>query len=202
MSIGIYKITNTVNGKVYIGQSINIEKRWKRHIYELSKNRHGNLHLQSAWNKYGSSSFVFKVLKICSKEKLNYYETYYWEQYRNNCYNLHKTGEAHNVSEETKKKISESSKRKYELHPELRELHRKLRAGKPVIRKKPRKKITVKELRKIKWKNKKIEKRNKLKEAKRIRKLKEKIRHMKLTKRKILKIRQEIREEFDKKYNR
>lgn len=42
---GIYKITNTINGKVYIGKSENIRHRWKQHICELNKNEHGNAYM-------------------------------------------------------------------------------------------------------------------------------------------------------------
>ena len=38
--IGIYKIENKVNGKIYIGQSVNIENRWKQHMRELNKSSH------------------------------------------------------------------------------------------------------------------------------------------------------------------
>ena len=44
--IGIYKIINTENGKIYIGQSINISHRWNCHKYDLKNKRHKNLHLQ------------------------------------------------------------------------------------------------------------------------------------------------------------
>ena len=44
--IGIYKIENKVNGKVYIGQSIDIEKRWKEHISCLNNRTHHNDYLQ------------------------------------------------------------------------------------------------------------------------------------------------------------
>ena len=60
--IGIYKIENKVNGKVYIGQSIDIEKRWKSHISYLNKGIHRNKHLQSAWDKYGEGNFDKKIL--------------------------------------------------------------------------------------------------------------------------------------------
>ena len=40
MSIGIYKITNILNGKIYIGQSVDIEKRWSTHRAELKNNYH------------------------------------------------------------------------------------------------------------------------------------------------------------------
>ena len=68
--IGIYKIENIVNDKVYIGQSVNIESRWQQHINALENNSHVNKHLQSSWNKYGSESFVFVVLEECEENKL------------------------------------------------------------------------------------------------------------------------------------
>ena len=59
--IGIYCITNTVNGKKYIGQSWDVHARMLRHQSELRDNKHCNKHLQSAWNKYGSGQLVFTV---------------------------------------------------------------------------------------------------------------------------------------------
>jgi group I intron endonuclease len=68
---GIYKITNRVNGKFYIGSSINITNRWKAHIYRLNSGTHVNRHLQSAWNKYGSESFIFeRIERIVDKNLL------------------------------------------------------------------------------------------------------------------------------------
>lgn len=43
--IGIYSITNKINGKVYVGQSVNVYKRWKDHKYELNKNIHHNIYI-------------------------------------------------------------------------------------------------------------------------------------------------------------
>ena len=65
MSIGIYKIECLINHKVYIGQSTNIELRWKHHIYQLKKNNHENKYLQAAWNKYGSSNFTSLAAFTC-----------------------------------------------------------------------------------------------------------------------------------------
>lgn len=77
MSIGIYKITNLLNGKVYIGQSVDIEKRWSTHKAELKNNYHYNFHLQNAWNKYGEESFEFSVVEECDIDKLNQCEIYW-----------------------------------------------------------------------------------------------------------------------------
>lgn len=59
---GIYKITNIVNGKFYIGSSIDIKNRWHGHKYDLRKNIHCNDHLQSAWIKYGEENFKFEIV--------------------------------------------------------------------------------------------------------------------------------------------
>lgn len=61
--IGIYQITGP-NNKIYIGSSNNIKKRWQYHKQDLDKQRHGNAHLQRAYNKYGKDAFSFKVLEI------------------------------------------------------------------------------------------------------------------------------------------
>lgn len=63
--IGIYKIENIINGKIYIGQSINIEQRWGNHRRELNGNKHCNSHLQNSWNKYGEKNFNFVVIDEC-----------------------------------------------------------------------------------------------------------------------------------------
>ena len=68
MSKGIYRIRNKTSGKIYIGSSSNIKKRWKSHIRELNGQLHANPHLQKAWSKYGEKSFVFEVIEILLDE--------------------------------------------------------------------------------------------------------------------------------------
>ena len=75
--IGIYQIE--VNGKKYIGQSIDIEERIKGHKRKLKKNKHENIYLQRAYNKY--KEFKWEVLAECKKESLNNLESYYVEFY-------------------------------------------------------------------------------------------------------------------------
>ena len=48
--IGIYKIYNNLDNKVYIGQTKNLEKRFSQHIDHLRRNKHFNNHLQNAYN--------------------------------------------------------------------------------------------------------------------------------------------------------
>lgn len=70
MTCGIYQIVNTVNGKRYVGSSVDIDKRWREHIRLLKASKHHSRHLQSAWNKYGEDSFEFDVIEECEPHHL------------------------------------------------------------------------------------------------------------------------------------
>jgi len=65
---GVYYIYNVISKKGYIGSSKHIERRFKEHRRELNKGLHVNNLLQNSWNKYGSSSFEFKILAHCPEE--------------------------------------------------------------------------------------------------------------------------------------
>lgn len=86
--IGIYKITNLSNNKIYIGQSINIAARWEEHLY-WSSNSECPIH--RALRKYGVNKFSFEIIEECPKEELDTREIY-WIKYYNslspNGYNL------------------------------------------------------------------------------------------------------------------
>lgn len=71
---GVYSITNTVNGCVYIGSSVDLYTRRCHHLSDLRHQRHSNQHLQRAWNKYGESSFRFDILKLCFRSELKEWE--------------------------------------------------------------------------------------------------------------------------------
>jgi group I intron endonuclease len=66
---GIYKITNSVNGKFYIGSSNDIQHRWNEHKSKLKTNSHVNKKLQNAWNFYGEDKFLFEVVEITNGKK-------------------------------------------------------------------------------------------------------------------------------------
>lgn len=66
MTIGIYTITNSVNGKVYVGSSVRIERRWREHRLALNNGTHVNKYLQNSWEKYGAENFVFAVVETLS----------------------------------------------------------------------------------------------------------------------------------------
>ena len=70
--IGIYKIENKINGKVYIGQSIHIERRWQEHCRPSTSSMIAN-----AIKEYGKENFTFEVLEECSAEELNTKEEEY-----------------------------------------------------------------------------------------------------------------------------
>ena len=65
----IYKLTCLMNNKCYIGETTNFEIRRKRHISLLKNNKHGNIHLQRAWNKYREHNFKFQILGFCSSRE-------------------------------------------------------------------------------------------------------------------------------------
>jgi group I intron endonuclease len=60
---GIYKIVNKINGRYYIGSSINIRKRWNEHKRTLRQNNHDNSFLQKSWNKHGEETFIFEIIE-------------------------------------------------------------------------------------------------------------------------------------------
>lgn len=80
MQCVIYKISNSVNNKVYIGSTINFNKRKNQHVFLLKRNQHHSRKLQNAWNKYGEESFSFDIVKTTeikySKEQLKIEQEY------------------------------------------------------------------------------------------------------------------------------
>ena len=90
--IGIYKITNKINGKAYIGQSHNIEERWKQHklrSFSLGYSEYNSC-LHKAIRKYGLENFSFEVLEECEPEQLNEREIYWIDYYQTFSSNLDK----------------------------------------------------------------------------------------------------------------
>lgn len=82
----IYKITNKVNGKSYIGQTrYTIEFRWKQH-----QHKNDNTYFHNAIHKYGIENFSIEILEKCNIEDLNSREIFYIAKYDTfkNGYNL------------------------------------------------------------------------------------------------------------------
>ena len=110
----IYVRTNLVNGKKYVGQANNFDKREQDWKYD---SRYSGGVIDKARNKYGIENFETKVLRECeTKEELNYWEQYYIKELNTkvpNGYNLTDGGEGAVgiiVSAETRKKSSISHK--------------------------------------------------------------------------------------------
>ena len=107
MSCGIYKITNQINGKCYIGQSVNIEKRWYQHRRRsmMMGITESDSYFHRAIRKYGLENFSFEILEECPKEQLNEKEQFYVAKYHSNQenfgYNLTEGGDS--VGERAKK---------------------------------------------------------------------------------------------------
>lgn len=86
---GIYTITNRVTGKLYIGESLDIYRRWHdEHIPQLRKNCHYNKELQNDFNKYGKENFSFEILEqylendpISTKARILILESYFITQF-------------------------------------------------------------------------------------------------------------------------
>lgn len=106
--VSIYKITNLVNNKIYIGSAFNFKKRYNNHISSLNRNVHKNLHLQLAYNKYGKNNFKFEIIEECDKDNILQREQYWIDTVKPE-YNICKIAgntSGRKLSEETKKKIA------------------------------------------------------------------------------------------------
>jgi len=112
----IYKITNIINNKVYIGSSASGFLRRKNiHVCDLSKNKHHSKKLQNRWNKHGKENFKFEVIEYCESSKLLEKEQYWINFYDSYHKGYNATPIAGNckgrpVSEETRLKIMKSLK--------------------------------------------------------------------------------------------
>lgn len=111
MISGVYKISNSVDSRIYIGSSINIYERWKEHKRALLKNIHHNIHLQRFVNKYGLDKLIFNVIEFVRKD-LIIIEQKYINLFKN-LFNIAKEASApmlgRNHTKEALEKISKSS---------------------------------------------------------------------------------------------
>lgn len=122
MTIGIYTIINTVDGKQYVGKSKNIERRLAQHWRDLSKPIRGrcvNRHLYNAFAKYGRIAFVTKTLETfdCVDETTIANRELYWIDFLNTCCRNH----GYNLRRDSDSKMI--------VHPETRLIMSKARKG-------------------------------------------------------------------------
>lgn len=94
---GIYIIKNSINDKVYIGQSVDIEMRWYAHQQSAKreKTKDGNTLIHRAIREIGIENFYLEILELCDYQELSDREIYWIEKYNSyeNGYNMTKGGE-------------------------------------------------------------------------------------------------------------
>jgi len=104
----LYRITDLTNGRVYIGQTRNLDQRWKCH-------RKGNLHVDKIMKSRGHDNFICEPIVTCQTlDQCNDLEEFLIKQYKclisENGYNLMKGGTNKEWTSEMKKKISDTKK--------------------------------------------------------------------------------------------
>jgi group I intron endonuclease len=127
---GIYKIINKLNGKYYVGSAKSVRTRilWG-HVWELRNKRHGNRHLQNAWDKYGVDNFVFIFIERIPTNNLLLIEQKYLDiakLEKENVYNICFTAGRLEVTEYMKEKVRISNKNRIwtpEARQHLSEIH-------------------------------------------------------------------------------
>lgn len=82
----IYKITCTVNNKIYIGSAVDYETRKRHHLQFLRRRIHKNTHLQNAYNLYGQKGFIFEIIEKLNDKKDTLQKEQYWMD-KTLCYN-------------------------------------------------------------------------------------------------------------------
>lgn len=127
MKSGIYRYTNLINGKRYIGQAKDLNARYSKHLSIAKHHPDKGSLLDKAIAKYGIDNFRYEVLEFCEPEQMNDLEIYWINYYNTNVYNggygynRNNGGDGHGGkawnsgkkgcwSEETLKKFSESHK--------------------------------------------------------------------------------------------
>jgi group I intron endonuclease len=110
--IGIYKITSP-NGKIYIGQSVNIERRFIK--YKHISSYKNQIKLKKSFLKYGVDNHTFEIVEECELCLLNDRERY-WQDFYNvlkfglNCKLTKSSDKSGKLSDEIKSKIGASNK--------------------------------------------------------------------------------------------
>src|SRR5579864_3534071 len=118
----IYKATNLINGKIYIGQTTNFEKRKKNHLNQSynHKQKHYNYYFHNAIRVHGDENFKWEILldNIQSREELDKLEIETIKKYNSNNkdvgYNMTEGGERVTLTEEIRKRISQGQIRRFQ----------------------------------------------------------------------------------------
>jgi group I intron endonuclease len=130
--IGIYKITSPT-GRVYIGQSVNIERRFN--TYE-KLNCKQQIRLYNSFLKYGIENHVFEIIELCEEKELNKRERFFQEKFNVlekglNCKLTKTKDRSGKLSEETKKKLSELQKGRKRTIEQKKQISKTLKGNTP-----------------------------------------------------------------------
>lgn len=131
----IYKITNNVNGKVYIGQTIQtIKERFYQHCATKCSDSVLNMAIHKAIKKYGKSNFTIEVIEEVDKDSLNDREKFWIEYYNsyNNGYNSTRGGQ--DSSTYCKELDTESIIKEYNSGKSLRSIGNTFKVDKQTIK--------------------------------------------------------------------
>jgi group I intron endonuclease len=74
MASGIYCIEHVASGRIYVGSAVDISRRWKEHRRRLDAGDHHSKFLQRSWEKHGAGSFLFRIVLLCDRPNLLWYE--------------------------------------------------------------------------------------------------------------------------------
>lgn len=123
---GIYRIRNIESGKLYIGSTANFDKRFALHRATLATGTHHNRYLQFAWQKYGADAFAFEIVEYVRDKRQVLSREQFWIDATNaygSGYNMCPTAgncAGRKFSAATKRKMSESARRKPPMSEETR----------------------------------------------------------------------------------
>jgi group I intron endonuclease len=151
----IYSARNKLNGKIYIGQTIqSLKNRKKQHKSEANIKRRLNNHFHNAIRKYGIEAFEWIVLKKCNNlGELNFWEKYYINQYKSNDkfsgYNSTDGGRTFEINDEVRKRLSASARKRCSSEQHIQKFIKLMNSAEVIAKKKKTmENITSKGLRK------------------------------------------------------
>lgn len=116
--MGVYKIENKINGKIYIGSSKNIINRWNSHIKDLTLDKHHSYKLQKDYLEFGITNFTFEIIEVV----ININELLDVEQKWMDYYKCYEDNIGYNISISSKEK-----KTKLDLKIELDNIEKEKR---------------------------------------------------------------------------
>lgn len=162
--IGVYEIFCLKTGKNYVGStSVSFKKRLEKHNKHLKNNKHINIHLQRAYNKYKDKNFEMRILEVCSKKEIIEREQFWIDTFQATKYGYNICPIANSSigvkrSPETREKIRKAKLGKSPVLSEEERQNRKERqklmmtpeARKKAVEKRKSRKLTMAEKKSIK----------------------------------------------------